>query len=86
MSALSNFRNANPSPASPTSTTYSGISNYRTDSYKPLRDTKGAPAVPQIDPRIITKTHFDELNIFLESHMAKGELIAFVRDVRELTA
>jgi len=73
MSALASFRNNNPSPASPTNTTNSGISNYRTDSYKPIRDTKGAPAVPPIDARIIAKVHFDELNLFLESHMAKGK-------------
>lgn len=73
MAALASFRNNNPSPASPTNTAYSGISSYRTDSYKPIRDTKGAPAVPPIDARIIAKTHFDELNLFLESHMAKGK-------------
>ncbi|KAF8308269.1 hypothetical protein DL93DRAFT_2171228 [Clavulina sp. PMI_390] len=72
MAALNTFRNNNNGqpPASPTNTAYSGISNYRTDSYRPLRDAN-APAVPTIDPRLVAKTHFDELNLFLESHMAK---------------
>jgi hypothetical protein len=76
MSALTSFRNNNPSPASPTNTSYSGISNYRTDSYKPIRDTKGAPAVPPIDARIIAKIHYDELSLFLDSHMAKGTCVS----------
>jgi hypothetical protein len=75
MSALGSYRNAN-RPASPTNTAYSGVSNYRNDSYKPLRpnantDSK-VPATPALDGRVIAKIHFEELNLFLESHMAKG--------------
>ncbi|KAI0042955.1 hypothetical protein FA95DRAFT_1524753 [Auriscalpium vulgare] len=55
---------------SPTNTTYSGISNYRTDSYRPLKD-RNAPASPAVDPRIIARTHYDELSKYLASYLAK---------------
>lgn len=51
--------------ASPTNTTYSGISNYRTESYRPIKD-----AAP-LDPRLIARTHFEELNRYLASYLAK---------------
>lgn len=56
-------------PPSPSNTTYSGISNYRTDSYRPIGKV---PAVPSIDSRKIAKIHFDELQKFLGQHLAKG--------------
>ena len=66
-----------PSPRSrapsPTPTTFSGISNYRTDSYRPIRD-KNAPAVPTVDYRQISKIHFDELSKALAAYLAKGLL------------
>ncbi|KAG8932703.1 component of the polarisome [Tulasnella sp. 418] len=59
---------------SPTSTTFSGISNYRSDNYKPTRDKPGSsqiPAVPSMDSRATARIHFDELQRFLASHLAK---------------
>ncbi|KAF5385935.1 hypothetical protein D9615_002290 [Tricholomella constricta] len=56
---------------SPTPTAFSGISNYRTDSYRPIRD-KNVPAVPQIDYRLVSKTHFDELSRYLAAYLAKA--------------
>ncbi len=57
--------------ASPTNTTYSGISNYRTDSYRPLPNNSAAQfAAP--DPRTVARVHFDELNSYLASYLAKG--------------
>ena len=57
---------------SPTPTAFSGISNYRTDSYRPHRDLKGAPAVPTIDYRQVSKIHYAELGKYLASYLAKG--------------
>ena len=65
--------------ASPTNTTYSGISNYRTESYRPIKD-----AAP-LDPRLIARTHFEELNRYLASYLAKGislSLLFIALDVR----
>ncbi|KAF8995499.1 hypothetical protein BDQ17DRAFT_1545214 [Cyathus striatus] len=56
---------------SPTPTAFSGISNYRTDSYRPTRDNN-APAVPQIDYRQVSRTHFDELGKYLAAYLAKA--------------
>ena len=56
---------------SPTNTTYSGISNYRTDQYRPLRDKSRTPSIP-IDPKGIAKIHYDEMAAYLENHLAKG--------------
>ncbi|KAG6884997.1 hypothetical protein C0993_006648 [Termitomyces sp. T159_Od127] len=56
---------------SPTPTAFSGISNYRTDSYRPIRD-KSVPAVPQIDFRTVSKIHFDELSHYLAAYLAKA--------------
>ncbi|PBK59954.1 hypothetical protein ARMSODRAFT_982630 [Armillaria solidipes] len=54
---------------SPTSTAFSGISNYRTESYRPIRD-KTVPAVT-IDYRLISKTHFDELSKYRTGYLSK---------------
>ncbi|KAF9460746.1 hypothetical protein BDZ94DRAFT_1265413 [Collybia nuda] len=56
---------------SPTPTAFSGISNYRTESYRPIRD-KSVPAVPSIDYRLVSKTHFDELSRYLAAYLAKA--------------
>ncbi|KAG5341528.1 hypothetical protein C0989_009889 [Termitomyces sp. Mn162] len=56
---------------SPTPTAFSGISNYRTDSYRPIRD-KNVPAVPQIDFRTVSRIHFDELSRYLAAYLAKA--------------
>ncbi|KAF8588869.1 hypothetical protein K439DRAFT_1384048 [Ramaria rubella] len=52
---------------SPSNTTYSGISNYRTDSYR----RKTSSGTPTFDARKAARTHFDELQIFLGQHLAK---------------
>ncbi|KAF9017999.1 hypothetical protein BDZ89DRAFT_1165453 [Hymenopellis radicata] len=57
--------------ASPTPTAFSGISNYRTESYRPIRD-KNVPAVPTIDYRMVSKTHFEELSKYLAAYLAKA--------------
>ncbi|KII95770.1 hypothetical protein PLICRDRAFT_34713 [Plicaturopsis crispa FD-325 SS-3] len=56
---------------SPTPTAFSGISNYRTDSYRPINGS-AAPAVPSLDPRIIARTHFDELSKYLAAYLARA--------------
>ncbi|KAG6920029.1 hypothetical protein DXG01_010097 [Tephrocybe rancida] len=56
---------------SPTPTAFSGISNYRTESYRPIRD-KNVPAVPQLDFRTVSKTHFDELSRYLAAYLARA--------------
>jgi hypothetical protein len=56
---------------SPTPTTFSGISSYRTD-YRPLRDLKAVPAVPTIDYRQVSKIHYAELGKYLASYLIKG--------------
>ncbi|KAF9070817.1 hypothetical protein BDP27DRAFT_1323049 [Rhodocollybia butyracea] len=55
---------------SPTPTAFSGISNYRTDSYRPI--SKNAPPVPQIDYRAVSKIHFEELNKYLAAYLARA--------------
>ncbi|KAI0262608.1 hypothetical protein BC834DRAFT_925199 [Gloeopeniophorella convolvens] len=55
---------------SPTNTTFSGISSYRTDSYKPLRE-KASVSSPALDPRLVARTHYDELSKYLASYLAK---------------
>ena len=62
-----------PRAPSPTNTTFSGISSYRTDSYKPLRD-KSSISSPPLDPQIIARIHFDELSKYLVSYLAKGSV------------
>ena len=57
--------------ASPTPTAFSGISNYKTESYRPIGKDKSAPAVPQIDYRTVSKIHFDELSSYLAAYLAR---------------
>ncbi|KAF9564798.1 hypothetical protein CPC08DRAFT_705093 [Agrocybe pediades] len=55
---------------SPTPTSFSGISNYRTDSYR-SKDARGSvPAVPTIDYKQVSKTHFLELGKYLANYLA----------------
>lgn len=56
---------------SPTNTTYSGISNYRTESYRPLRDNP-PNSFPPADPRSVARAHFEELSKYLATYLAKG--------------
>ncbi|TFK45585.1 hypothetical protein OE88DRAFT_1729622 [Heliocybe sulcata] len=56
-------------PASPTGTSFSGISNYRSESYRPIRD-RAVPALPAMDPRTVAKIHFDELSRYLAEYLA----------------
>ena len=58
---------------SPTNTAFSGISSYRTDPYKPLRDKSSVPS-PPVDSYQVARTHYDELSRYLASHLAKGSL------------
>jgi hypothetical protein len=60
---------------SPTPTAFSGISNNRTDSYRPLRVANNAPAVPTIDCRLVSKTRFTELSANLVSYLARGSFL-----------
>ncbi|KAI9064956.1 hypothetical protein FKP32DRAFT_1591027 [Trametes sanguinea] len=62
-------RNGSTRATSPTNTTYSGISNYRTDSYRPLPNSEKAQ--PPADPRIVARIHFEELSRYLASYLAK---------------
>ncbi|KAJ7125010.1 hypothetical protein C8R44DRAFT_703005 [Mycena epipterygia] len=56
---------------SPTGTSFSGISNYRTESYRPLRD-KNVPPVPPIDYRNVSEIHFNELDRYLQAYLARA--------------
>ncbi|THH29548.1 hypothetical protein EUX98_g4654 [Antrodiella citrinella] len=51
-------------PPSPTNTTYSGFSNYKTDAYR-------GPAPVQSDTRTVAQAHFDELHRYLASYLAR---------------
>ena len=68
---MSALRGGSNRPSSPTGTTYSGISSYKTDAYRPLRG-KEAPPVPVIDSRKIARAYWDELYKFLEDTLSKG--------------
>ncbi|KAG8687480.1 component of the polarisome [Ceratobasidium sp. 394] len=61
-----------PSPSA--STAYSGISNYRSDSYRTGTSNSprpGGPALPATDPRAIARTHYEELKRSLQDHMLR---------------
>ena len=57
--------------SSPTNTTYSGISSYRSDAYRPLLDNS-SKQYTIADPRTVAHTHFDELSLYLAAYLAKG--------------
>ncbi|EJD46966.1 hypothetical protein AURDEDRAFT_113582 [Auricularia subglabra TFB-10046 SS5] len=64
------MRSASQRPPSPTFTTISGISNYRSDSYR------ARPSGPQVSPqetKAIAQTHYVELTGFLATHVSKAE-------------
>ncbi|KIK80426.1 hypothetical protein PAXRUDRAFT_833539 [Paxillus rubicundulus Ve08.2h10] len=58
--------------SSPTPTTFSGISNYRTESYRPIKDQGHVPALPSPDPRVIARTHYTELQQYLVAYLSKA--------------
>ena len=58
---------------SPTNTAFSGISSYRTDYYKPIRDKSSISSTP-VDSYQVARTHFDELSKYLASYLAKGSV------------
>ena len=71
-SALSHFsamRRNPPRASSPTPTAFSGISNYRSESY---RTKDASPASSQPDGRAIAQIHFEELSRFLADYLARG--------------
>jgi hypothetical protein len=70
-SSLSTMRSTR--APSPTLTAFSGISSYRTESYKPLRD-KSSASTPPIDSHQVARTHYDELSKYLSSYLAKGSM------------
>lgn len=58
---------------SPANTMYSGISNYRTDQYKPLGErSRGSTSSTLVDPKVTAKVHYDEMASHLENHLARG--------------
>jgi Spa2 Homology Domain (SHD)-containing protein len=63
---------------SPTLTSFSGISNYRTESYKPLRDKSAVPT-PPVDSYQVARTHYDELSKYLSAYLAKGSIPPYLR-------
>jgi hypothetical protein len=68
-----------PRASSPTPTSYSGVSNYRSDTYRPTRDREGSTLSPPVpssgrdggkgntssESRAIAKLHWDEIGLFL---------------------
>ena len=68
-------------PPSPSSTSFSGVSNYRSESYRPLRDrVDPTPKIPEIlDSRQVARRHYEELQQFLASHLAKGTSVDLIR-------
>ncbi|KAF9240371.1 hypothetical protein BU15DRAFT_87619 [Melanogaster broomeanus] len=65
-------RNQSSRAPSPTPTTFSGISNYRTESYRPIKDQGNVPVMPSLDPRVIARTHYHELQQYLTTYLAKA--------------
>lgn len=58
--------------ASPTYTTFSGISNYRTNTPSYRGPGNPPPAPASGDPRAIARTHFEELSKYLAEYLARG--------------
>ena len=64
---------------SPTNTTYSSISNYKTDSYARQNQSDAKPQ----DTREIARVHYRELSVYLASYLANGAhlyIILWVED------
>ncbi|KAJ6558466.1 hypothetical protein DFH09DRAFT_1279888 [Mycena vulgaris] len=55
---------------SPTGTSFSGISNYRTESYRKI--DKNVPPLPTIDYRTVSEVHFNELDRYLAAYLARA--------------
>ncbi|KDQ55017.1 hypothetical protein JAAARDRAFT_195904 [Jaapia argillacea MUCL 33604] len=59
---------------SPTPTAFSGISNYRSESYRPGQNSGGPGnsknAMSGVDPKTIAKAHFEELSRYLADYLA----------------
>jgi hypothetical protein len=67
--------NNNTRAPSPTPTAFSGISSYASQSYRPIRDksiSNTTPAVPNLDARVVARTHFDELSRYLAAYLARA--------------
>ena len=60
-------------PPSPTNTTFSGISSYRTEPYRSHRDKSSISASPQ-ESYQVARAHYDELSKYLASYLAKGSI------------
>jgi hypothetical protein len=71
---MSRIQNNPGNAASPTYTTFSGISNYRQSSSggSARRLAANAPPVPAVDGRLIAQAHFNELSRYLAEYLAKG--------------
>jgi len=69
-------------PPSPSNTTFSGISNYKSESFRTINRP---PAVPAIDARKIARIHFEEIQIFL-GELAKGCYLSMSRWTTRLTS
>ncbi|RXW21310.1 hypothetical protein EST38_g4543 [Candolleomyces aberdarensis] len=57
---------------SPTPTAFSGISTYQNNSYRTSTRDKPSVAVPNIDYRLVSKTHFEELGKYLAAYLARS--------------
>lgn len=61
---------------SPTNTSYSGISNYQSSNY---RRAEPMPQLPDLqDGRQIARQHYEELQLFLGSHLARGTRLTLI--------
>ena len=58
---------------SPTNTTFSGISSYRTEPYRSHRDKSSISSSPQ-ESYQVARAHYDELSKYLASYLAKGSI------------
>ena len=58
---------------SPANSTFSGISSYRTDSYRPLRD-RSLNSSATVDSYQVACAHYDELSRYLVTYLAKGSI------------
>ncbi|KAI6115968.1 hypothetical protein F5141DRAFT_1100038 [Pisolithus sp. B1] len=67
--------------SSPTQTTSSGISNYRTDSCGQIRHQASVSAVPQPDPKTIASIHRVESSQYPAAYFAKSQFHLARRDL-----
>jgi hypothetical protein len=61
---------------SPTPTAFSGISNYRSESYRPIKPKEksfsNTPTVSFVDAHTIARTHLDKFSRYLAVYFARG--------------